>query len=86
MVKPPSNGPIDARDQRRFDYGSWVVLGVVLIFFAWSLAGAAAQLAIPNDGCLVDMTNFEAPVVQVCIGDWRMPLRPGDRSCDPCAP
>jgi hypothetical protein len=66
-------------NQRRFDHGSWIALCVLLIFFGWSLAGAAAQLAIPNDGCLVDMTNFEAPVVQACIGDWPTPLRPGDR-------
>jgi len=65
-------------NQRRFDHGSWLALCVVLIFFAWSLAGAAAQLVIPNDGCLVDMTNYEAPVVQACIGGWPTSLRPGD--------
>jgi len=65
-------------DTRRFDRSSWIALGVVVIFFVWSLAGAAAQFAIPNDGCLVDMTNFEAPVVQVCIGNWPTPLRAGD--------
>ena len=64
---------------RRFDRGSWVAIGIVVLFLAWSLAVAAAQLALPNDGCLVDMTNYEAPVLQVCIGDWPTPLRPGDR-------
>jgi hypothetical protein len=66
-------------DSRCLDRGSWITLGVIVIFFVWSLVGAAAQLAIPNDGCLVDMTNFEAPVVQICIGDWPTPLHSGDR-------
>jgi hypothetical protein len=78
MTNLASNSPIDAGDERRLDHGSWITLGVVLLFFAWCLAGAAAQLTLPNDGCLVDMTNFEAPVVQVCIGDWATPLRRGD--------
>jgi hypothetical protein len=79
MANRPSNSPIDTRDERRFDQGSWMALGIVLIFLAWCLAGAAAQYVLPNDGCLVDMTNFDAPVVQACIGGWPTPLRPGDR-------
>jgi hypothetical protein len=79
MTNPASNSPIDAGDERRLNHGSWIALGVVLIFFVWSLAGAAAQYALPNDGCLVDMTNFDAPVIQACIGGWPTPLRPGDK-------
>jgi len=69
----------NTRDERHWTFGAWLTLGVIVIFFVWSLAGAAAQLAIPNDGCLVDMTKYEAPVVQVCIGDRPAPLRAGDR-------
>ena len=65
--------------QRSFDHASWVTLGVIVLFFVLSLAGAAAQYVLPNDGCLVDMTNFDAPVFQACIGGWPTPLRPGDR-------
>jgi hypothetical protein len=72
------NGRPTIDNLRGFDRGSWMALGVVLIFFVWSLAGAAAQLGIPNDGCLVDMTNYEAPLVEACIGGWPTLLHPGD--------
>lgn len=36
------NSPIGAGGERRLDHTGWMALGVVLLFFVWSLAGGSA--------------------------------------------
>jgi hypothetical protein len=68
----------DIPNERRFDRGSWLAVGSVLLFFLWTLPLAITQMRMPIDGCLLDMSNFDAPAVTTCFADWPTPLRSGD--------
>jgi hypothetical protein len=59
-----------AGDERRWDRGSWIALGVVLVFFLWTLPQAIVQLRLPTDGCLIDTVDFDTPDVLYCFATW----------------
>jgi hypothetical protein len=67
------------RTARRFDRGSWLTLGFVLSLTALCAALSAFILALPGDGCQLDVTAEPPQSIQACFGDWPTPLRAGDR-------
>ena len=65
-----------ARDkEHRFDHGSWLALGFVLLMIVASATAAVMGLARVGDGCLL---NSGFSTVAACVGDWPTSLRPGD--------
>ena len=64
--------------ERRFDRGSWLTLGFVLLLIVASATVSLLCFLQVGDGCLFDAGQVDAQVVGACVGDWATPLRPGD--------
>jgi hypothetical protein len=63
---------------RRFDRGSWLAVGVVLLMIVASVGSTIVSLARVGDGCVYDSGNDEITVFGACVGGWATPLRAGD--------
>ena len=65
-----------ADNARRFDRGSWLALGIVLLIAVAATLATAATLARAGDGCQLDADS--GTLVSACMGGWPTPLRRGD--------
>jgi len=65
-------------DERHFDRGSWLTLGLLLIFTICQLLAFAFVVAQPTDGCLIQQGFSDERIIQACVGGWATPLRVGD--------
>jgi hypothetical protein len=63
---------------RRFDRGSWIAIGIVLVMMVASVAATVANLVQVGDGCVYDYGNAPTTVFGACVGGWATPLRAGD--------
>src|SRR5215216_6606234 len=68
----------ETHTSRRFDRGSWLAVGVVLLMIAVSIGSTIARLARVGDGCVFDSDNAVVKVFGACVGGWATPLRAGD--------
>ncbi len=75
----PDSGRQQTDNQRRFNRGSWIVVGLVVGFTALCAALSAFLLIQPGDGCQLDANADASPPIVACFGDWPTPLQPGDR-------
>jgi signal transduction histidine kinase len=68
----------DRGNQHRFDRGSWLAIGVVLLIAGASIALTVAILIQVGDGCVYDAGAAEGALFGACVGGWPTPLRVGD--------
>ena len=63
---------------RRYDRGSWLALGFVLLMIVASMTMTVLRLARVGDGCILNAGDISTASFGACVGDWPTPLRPGD--------
>jgi len=77
MIAAPDQS-IKTAPPRRFDRGSWIALGLVLLIVTASATITILNLARVGDGCVIDAGNIGPTVIGACVGDWETPLLLGD--------